>query len=110
MNQKTEELLTAIIQMKCGQKQIEKGKMKLFNYLINNQKRINYGLYKEQGLLFGSVAIESANRDIIQKRMKLSGQRRTLSGAQQMLNFRVCYKNGQGKMLRELITNYQKVA
>jgi hypothetical protein len=110
MNQKTEELLTAIIQMKCGQKQVEKEKMKLFNYLSNNQKRINYGLYKEQGLLFGSGAIESANRDIIQKRMKLSGQRWTLSGAQQMLNLRVCYKSGQCKILRQLITNYQKVA
>ncbi|MCE5225823.1 MAG: hypothetical protein LLG05_08165 [Porphyromonadaceae bacterium] len=47
---------------------------------IYNETRINYGLYKEQGLLFGSGAIESANRDIIQKRMKLSGQRWTLSG------------------------------
>ena len=76
----------------------------------NNEKRINYGLYKEQRLLFGSGAIESANRDIIQKRMKLSGQRWTLSGAQQMLNLRVCYKSGQSKMLHELITNHQKVA
>jgi len=110
MNQKVEELLTTIIQMKCKQKQVENGKVKLFNYLSNNQKRINYGLYKEQGLLFGSGAIESANRDIIQKRMKLSGQRWTLSGAQQMLNLRVCYKSGQSKILHELITNCQKVA
>lgn len=110
MNQKAEELLTTIIQIKCRQKQIENEKLKLFNYLSNNQKRINYGLYKEQGLLVGSGAIESANRDIIQKRMKLSGQRWTLSGAQQMLNLRVCYKSGQSKILHELITNDQKVA
>ena len=110
MNKKVKELLTVISELTCSQKQVEKEKQKLYNYLQNNEKRINYGLYKEQRLLFGSGAIESANRDIIQKRMKLSGQRWTLSGAQQMLNLRVCYKSGQSKMLHELITNHQKVA
>ena len=110
MNQKPKELLTAIMQLECRQNQVEKEKLKLFNFLSNNQKRINYGLYKEQGLLFGSGAIESANRDIIQKRMKLSGQRWILSGAQQMLNLRMCYKSGQNKILHKLITNCQKVA
>lgn len=110
MNQKVEELLTTIKQLPCNQKQLEKDKEKLFNYLQNNKKRINYGLYKEQNLLFGSGAIESANRDIIQKRMKLSGQRWTMPGAQQMLNLRTCYKSGKGAKLRDLITDYQKVA
>jgi len=110
MDKKVEELLTTIIQLPCSQKQVEREKEKLFNYLKNNQKRINYGLYKEQGLLFGSGAIESANRNIIQKRMKLSGQRWTLSGAQQMLNLRICFKNGQSHNLRYLITDYQNVA
>jgi hypothetical protein len=110
MDKKVEELLTTIIQLPCSQKQVEREKEKLFNYLQNNQKRINYGLYKEQGLLFGSGAIESANRNIIQKRMKLSGQRWTLSGAQQMLNLRICFKNGQSDKLRNIITDYQNVA
>jgi hypothetical protein len=82
----------------------------LVTYLQNNKNRINYGHYKEQGLLFGSGAIESANRDIIQKRMKLSGQRWTLSGAQQMLNLRVCYKSGHSRKLYELITRNQNAA
>jgi hypothetical protein len=110
MDQKVEELLTTITHLQCRHKQIEKEKEKLLNYLQNNKKRINYGLYKEQGLLFGSGAIESANRNIIQKRMKLSGQRWTLSGAQQMLNLRICFKNGQSEKLRNLITDYHKVA
>jgi hypothetical protein len=66
--------------------------------------------HKEQGLLFGSGAIESANRDVVQKRMKLSGQHRTLKGAQQMINLRVCYKSGHHKKLHELITHDQKAA
>lgn len=63
------------------------------------------GDFKGKGLLYGSGAIESANRDIIQKRMKLSGQRWTLSGAQQMLNLRVCYKSGHSARLHKLIIN-----
>lgn len=108
MNKKVNELLTTISQISCSQKIVEKEKQKLLTYLQNNETRINYGLYKEQGLLFGSGAIESANRDVIQKRMKLSGQRWTLQGAQQMINLRVCYKSGQHKKLHELIT--QKAA
>ncbi len=110
MEKKVNELLTKISNLPCRQKLVENEKQKLLTYLRNNEKRINYGLYKERGLLFGSGAIESANRDIIQKRMKLSGQRWTLSGAQQMLNLRVCYKSGTQEKLLELITHNQKVA
>ncbi len=110
LDNKVEELLASIEQLPCSRKEIEKEKAKLFKYLQNNQKRINYGLYKAKGLLYGSGAIESANRNIIQKRMKLSGQRWTLAGAQQMLNLRVCFKNGQDNKLKSLITDYQNVA
>ena len=110
MDKKVNVLLTNISELTCNQKQVEKEKQKLLTDLQNNDNRINYGLYKEQGLLFGSGAIESANSDIIQKRMKLSGQRWTLAGAQQMLNLRVCYKSGKSIKLNELITHYQYVA
>ncbi|MDP3914723.1 MAG: hypothetical protein Q8R96_13405 [Bacteroidota bacterium] len=110
MEKKVNELLTKISDLPCGQKLVENEKQKLLTYIRNNEKRINYGLYKERGLLFGSGAIESANRDIIQKRMKLSGQRWTLSGAQQMLNLRVCYKSGVQEKLLELITHSQRAA
>ena len=110
MDKKVEKLLTKLKQLKCKNRELEKEKEKLYNYLKFNQKRINYGLYKEQNLILGSGAIESANRIIIQKRMKLSGQRWTLSGAQQMLNMRVCYNSGQGKILKELITDKSKAA
>jgi hypothetical protein len=110
MAQKVKEFLESIAGLPCTQKHLEKEKQKLYNYLQNNETRINYGLFKKNGLLYGSGAIESANRDIIQKRMKLSGQRWTLSGAQQMLNLRVCYKSGQTSRLHELITNTKNAA
>ncbi|MDR1897168.1 MAG: ISLre2 family transposase, partial [Prevotellaceae bacterium] len=64
----------------------------------------------KEGLLIGSGAIESANRDVIQKRMKLSGQRWTLQGAKQMLNLRTCYKSGKYDVVRNKITDYKNVS
>ena len=64
----------------CIGKQLKKEK--LFNYLNNNPKRIDYGKLKEAGLLIGLDPIEAANRDVIQKRLKLSSQRSTIEGEQ----------------------------
>jgi len=91
-------------------KNLLKSKNKLLNYLTNNKQRINYGKFLREGLLIGSGPIESANREVIQKRMKLSGQRWTVQGAKQMLNLRTCYKSGKQILVRKLIADYKKVA
>ena len=109
MEQKVDELLKNIEGLECRGKSIEKSRRGLYNYLNSNKKRINYGYFKEKGLLIGSGAIESAHRTVIQKRMKLSGQRWTISGAQQMLNLRACYKSGKESKLLNII-NGDKMA
>jgi len=87
-----------------------KSKNKLLAYLTNNKKRINYGKFIREGLLIGSGPIESANREVIQKRMKLSGQRWTVQGAKQMLNLRTCYKSNKQILVRKLIADYKRIA
>ena len=52
----------------------------LIGYYTNHQKRMQYHLFKEKGLVIGSGAIESAHKDVLQKRLKLSGQRWTKRG------------------------------
>ena len=91
-------------------KNLLKSKNKLLNYLTNNKQRINYGKFLREGLLTVSGPIESANREVIQKRMKLSGQRWTVQGAKQILNLRTCYKSGKQILVRKLIADYKKVA
>jgi len=91
-------------------KRLMKSKNRLLNYLTTNKKRINYGKFIRDGLLIGSGTIESANREVIQKRMKLSGQRWTIQGAKQMLNLRVCYKSGKQILIKKLIADYKRVA
>jgi hypothetical protein len=57
---------------------------------------MDYKKYKQLGCgIRGSGAIESAHRTVIQKRMKLSGQRWGKQGVQNMLNIRVINKNRQ---------------
>ncbi|MCP4178366.1 MAG: hypothetical protein GY756_11420 [bacterium] len=68
---------------------------KLLTYLERNRKRISYGHFKKQGYLIGSGAIEASHREVIQKRLKLSGQRWTMKGAQQIANLRVVRKSNR---------------
>ena len=75
----------------------------LIGYYTNHQKRMQYHLFKEKGLIIGSGAIESAHKDVLQKRLKLSGQQRwTKRGLQQMAQLRVAYKSKKWKRIEQL--------
>jgi hypothetical protein len=64
----------------------EGDKKKLITYYQNNKNRMRYKQYQRIGCgIIGSGAIESAHRTVIQKRMKLSGQRWSYKGAENML-------------------------
>ena len=76
-------------------------------YYQNNLTRMQYKTYLEKGYLIGSGAIESAHRNVIQQRLKLSGQRWSLQGAQQIANLRACKKSNQWN---NLITIIKKAA
>jgi hypothetical protein len=85
---------------------------KILEYYRANQDRMDYKSYKQMGIgIIGSGAIESAHRTVIQKRMKLSGQRWTKQGAQHMLNLRVVHMNGQwDKVIKMVNTEFKNVA
>jgi len=53
--------------------------------------------------IIGSGAIESAHRTVIQKRMKLSGQRWSITGAENMLRLRVISMNKQWAKVVDLL-------
>ena len=91
-NEKVDQALKKIEELSYAQKNKQEEKRKLLNYLTNNKKRIDYGKFKKEGLRVGSGPIEAANRDIIQKRLKLSGQRWTIQGAQQVANCKSNFK------------------
>ncbi len=82
---------------------------RLSGYYQRNQDRMYYGFYREKKLLIGSGAIESAHREVIQHRLKRSGQRWSKMGAQQIVQLRVSKKsNPWNKVIS--IAQYGKIA
>ena len=76
---------------------------KIITYYQNNRTRMLYGTYKAKGLLIGSGPMESAHRTVIQKRLKLSGQRWGKPGVQQIANLRVAHKSDDWNKVTEMI-------
>jgi hypothetical protein len=57
-------------------------------YFRTNQARMDYPLFRQQGLPLGSGAVESAGRHLVQLRMKRAGARWSDAGAQAVLAVR----------------------
>ncbi len=102
----------AAIKALPASKRKQKIKAKLLAYLSANQDRMDYKRYQSIGCgIIGSGAVESAHRTVVQKRMKLSGQRWSKKGAQHMLNLRVIYMNRQwDKVIQLAKTNFANTA
>jgi len=73
---------------------IPKQTVKLPEYVSNNMDRIDYDKYVENGYYIGSGAIESGNKVIFQKRMKLAGMRWNKETAQRLLSLRAKFESG----------------
>jgi len=83
--------------------EMKEEKRKILNYLEENEHRMQYGTYKKKTLLIGSGAIEAAHRHVTQKRLKLSGQRWTIKGAQAISNLRCYHKSNAWHIIDKLI-------
>lgn len=76
---------------------------KVLTYLENNQERMDYAYYREQGWMIGSGPIESAHRTVLQVRMKRSGQRWANHGCDNMIKLRLIMKNNQQEEIRKVL-------
>lgn len=102
MDDQVETVIANISLMSCKGKALQ-SKRSILTYYENNMGRMQYKTYKEEGLLIGSGPMEAAHRHVIQSRMKLSGQRWTIKGAQQVANLRVANKSGNWDQVLKLI-------
>lgn len=104
LESRTSDVIQAIRDVACSTKQAKDNQVNLLNYYQSNLSRMDYARYKKMGYgIIGSGAIESAHRTIIQKRLKQSGQRWGLSGAQNVLNLRATKGSGQWcKVIRNI--------
>ncbi len=100
---KAAELITDLKDIKPAAGQARKAKQDVVRYYESNLQRMQYHLYLEKGYAIGSGAIEAAHRNVVQQRLKLSGQRWNKEGAQQILNLRACKKSNQWNTVEQLI-------
>jgi hypothetical protein len=103
LNDGVEEVIADLKILKSIGTKARKAKSALIRYYQYNCKRMMYKTYRDKGWLIGSGAIEAAHRHVIQQRMKLSGQRWTKKGAQQLANLRIAYKSNQWDKVHQLI-------
>ena len=62
-------------------------------YYENNRDRMRYNSYRSRGLQIGSGVVESACRHTVGNRMKRTGSRWTVRGANAVLAIKCCLKN-----------------
>ena len=69
--------------------------LELPSYLKTRKKMIRYAKFRERNLFIGSGAIESGNRYAIQNRLKRSGMRWTIPGANAIANLSASYMSNR---------------
>jgi NADH:ubiquinone oxidoreductase subunit 2 (chain N) len=104
-NDQVESLTADLKNIQATTTQADKALKDVIAYYQSNIKRMKYKTFLHNGYLIGSGAIESAHRNVIQQRMKLSGQRWSKDGAQRIANLRACKKSKTWKILLDCIIN-----
>lgn len=103
LNNEVSEIIRRVKAMDLKGKTKEEARKKFLTYYENNQERMYYKTYQEKGFMIGSGPIEAAHRNVIQKRLKQSGQRWTISGAQAVANLRVVNMSGKWEKVIQII-------
>lgn len=103
LNNKVDTVMNNIAQWKVYAPKARAQRKILLAYYATHRNRMNYKTYKENNLMIGSGPIEAAHRHVIQQRMKLSGQRWTRKGAQQMANLRAVYRSNKWIDIIEMV-------
>ena len=88
-------VIGALKTVPCATATMKESQRLIVGYFTNNSGSMMYGSYQAQGLQIGSGAMESSHRTVIQKRMKLSGQRWSRRGAEYVAQLRCCYLSDQ---------------
>lgn len=104
LNDEVKEVILQIQNIDCQGDTLEK-RDALLTYLENNANRMMYKTNMEKGYLIGSGAIESAQRTVVQQRVKRSGQRWTIKGGQQVLNLRTKNLSNRWNEVIQLVRN-----
>jgi len=76
-----------------------KQKSKAINYFLNNKSRMQYKKYRDRGFYIGSGMAESGCKQVVTRRMRITGARWCDYGAKAIIQIRCAYLNGDYRKL-----------
>lgn len=101
LNDGVDEVLATLAGLEGLSAVADESRRGLMSYYRRNRSRMQYGTFRHRGLQIGSGPMEAAHRTLVQCRMKRSGQRWSVEGAQAMLNLRVASKSGRWELVTD---------
>lgn len=103
LDDQVEQVIKNLKNIKTKNERATETKAIAIRYYIEHADRMLYKTYKNGGLLIGSGPIEAAHRNVIQQRLKLSGQKWSIKGANAIANLRCYQKSGAWSKIENLI-------
>ncbi len=94
LNGQTHKVIRLLKSIKPTCEKAKEAKDTAIKYYSDHEDRMMYKHYRDRGLMIGSGPIEAAHRSVLQQRMKLSGQRWSIAGAQAISDLR-CYRKAK---------------
>ncbi len=92
---KVEAVITAMRRVRPRDKKVAEETRKAIEYFQTNTERMRYGHFRAQGLFVGSGVVEAGCKTIIGHRLKQSGMRWTVRGANDIIALRCCQHSGR---------------
>jgi hypothetical protein len=90
-----QKVITAIKRLKSDNPLVAEGIKKTISYFEGNRERMKYAEWIKRGLFVGSGVIEAGCRTIVGQRLKQSGMRWTVKGANSIIALRCCQISGR---------------
>lgn len=90
-----EKMISAMKRVKPRNRSIQEEVEKTWGYFETNKERMRYAEFREQGLFVGSGVIEAGCKTIVGQRLKQSGMRWTVQGANAIIALRCTQISGR---------------
>lgn len=90
-----EKVIACMRRLRPRDPQVQEAVRKAIDYFLSNAKRMRYAEFGRQDLFVGSGVVEAGCKTIIGQRLKQSGMRWTVRGANAILALRCCQLSGR---------------
>src|SRR3989338_6151592 len=90
-----EKVIASMRRLRPKKKSIQEEIEKTLGYFETNKERMRYAEFRKQGLFVGSGVIEAGCKMIVGQRLKQSGMRWTVRGANAIIALRCCQISGR---------------